>query len=110
MEDAALLASAVQRGEIPAWWLIFVGLVLAAYHALSLFGMDPTIQRLAGRVGVAGVLEWMHRFPAWQSPSMRRFGRILALVVAIVFLVWGILEAAGSNEAFVRLLLQLRDR
>ena len=83
----------MHREEIPAWWLIAIEVVVSAYQGLSLVGNNATVQGAANRLGVGRIVTWMALYPPWQSPTTQRFGRILALSVALAFLVWGVFKA-----------------
>lgn len=78
---------------IPAWWLIFVGGSLAGYQGFSLVGASSGIQRFALKIGLGRIMAWIAEFPAWQSASTKFLGRLLATIVGVVTMAWGIAKA-----------------
>jgi hypothetical protein len=75
---------------IPAWWLISIGVVLIAWHALALMGNHPNVQRISANLGVQRFVAWRVSYPPWQSANARLFGRIATILFGLGFIVWGI--------------------
>ena len=77
---------------IPAWWLISIGVILIAWHAVALVGNHPIVQQISANLGVQRFVAWRVSYPPWQSANTRLYGRIAAILSGVGFIVWGVLS------------------
>lgn len=94
MHEAAVpqrIAQLVHKEGVPNWPLIGAGLVVAAWNGLGLIGNHPTVQIISNKLGVGRIVAWTSAYPPWQTPGMKRVGRIGAVSLGLALVVWGAL-------------------